>query len=362
MFEVFEKLIKSLKSIVFSRKRLATSFVELLIILAIVGILYVLYQRTVDKDAIATKYAYKNLINDMISYTATETDSYANTLPNPICNSLFDAFNTLGDKNCDISSLPALPNFTTTSGMRFFGLNASFKKANDTDDGNFIIVDVDLDGLFGENTLNKDIHSFELLQNGRIRPSGAAVLDTGGSQVAIKGNVARDPSLYTVSAAYIPEGATDKADYQTMGNRLSYSEAQCLSGNIFPYRARSAPYDVQMCVEDNTVRNAINAVKNASSSDLASKTAQREEAIKNYRKNQATNNTICSNLYTNSKSVAKGLAKANSDVVNRCKKCYKVAYKAKYCQGVTTATTDCPQSILDEKGSCMTPEWAEISQ
>lgn len=360
MFGIFKKLFKTTYKIT---GKTATSFIELLIILAIVGVLFVLYQKIVDKDAITTKYAYKNLINNVIAYAASETDSYQNELPNPICDNFFNAINTLGDKNCDVSAIPALPNLTTTSGMRFFGLNAAFQSASDRDDGKFIMVDVDLDGLFGENTMNKDIFTFELLQNGRIRPAGAAVLDSNGKQIAIKGNIARDPQLYAVSAAYIPEGVTDKAHYQTMGNRLSYSEAQCLSGNVFPYRARSAPHDIQMCIEDSTVRSAINAVRDASSgTDISNLITQRDAAIKNYRKEQAINNTICSTLYTNSSSVASGLAKANSDVENRCKLCYKAVYKAKYCDGVTEATTDCPTEVINENGACVTPDWAEFSE
>jgi len=358
MFGVFKKSYKTdcklgLKS--------ATSFIELLIIFAIVGVLFVLYQKTVDKDAITTKYAYKNAINDVIAYAATETDTYRNNLPNPICENFFNAINTLGDKNCNISQVPVLPNLTTTSGMRFFGLHETFKPASDRDDGSFIMIDVDLDGLFGDNTMGKDIFTMELLQNGRIRPAGEAVLDASGRQLRIKGNIARDPQLYAVSAAYIPEGVTNKDDYQTMGNRLSYAEAQCLSGNIFPYRSRSNPYDIQMCIEDRTVRNAINAVRDAVGGATADQIAARDAAIKEYRKEQATNNTICSRLYTDDDSVASGLAKANNDVVQRCQKCYKAVYKAKYCAGVTTATTDCPQAVLNEKGSCMTPEYAEVT-
>ena len=107
MFGVFKKLFKITCK---TNKKIATSFVELLIILAIVGILFTLYQKTVDKEAITTKYAYKNVINEVIAYAATETDAYKNNLPNNICENFFSAINTLGDMNCNTSAVPVLTN------------------------------------------------------------------------------------------------------------------------------------------------------------------------------------------------------------------------------------------------------------
>lgn len=354
MLGVFKKLFKiNCKT----GGKIATSFVELLIILAIVGILFVLYQKTIDRDAITTKYAYKNVINDMIAYAATET-SQQDFGDSNICASMFNSMNTLGDMYCGRSAIPVLSNLTTTSGMRFFGLESDFILPSDVGT-KFVMIDVDLDGLSGENRMGKDIYSLEILQDGHIRPAGAAVLDSSGNQFSLDGNIARDPKLYTVKAAY----KSADGEYQTLGNKLSYAEAQCLSGNIFPYRASSFPYNIQMCIEDTTVRNAINAVRTASATDnIAELTQARDEAIKNYRKAQAIENTICTTLYSDDNSVAKGLAKANADVEARCKLCYKVVYKAKYCNGVVEATADCPEAVLEETGSCMTPEWAEISE
>ncbi len=338
-----------------NNKKTASSFIELLIILAIIGVLSVMYQRTVDKDAIVAKYAYKNILNNVISYAATATDSYQVSLPSNICTNLFDMVNTIGDKYCEASVIPNIPNIITTSGMRFFGLRQDFQDR----DGEtpFLILDVDTDGMNGDNALGKDIFSLELLQSGKVRPSGAAVL-SGNSQVAIKGNPTRDPALYTTMAFYVPENVTERKGYLAMGNRLSYSEAQCLTGNLFPYRERSEPYNIQMCIEDSSIRTAINNYRNNPS---AANRAAKENAIKAEMWTQASNNTICNQLYTDNKSVAHGITSASTSIKNRCRQCYKAAYKSKYCGEGSTEPNCSNAALVSEKGHCETQEFAETS-
>lgn len=359
MLGVFKETHKKIKKVPFKIAKglkSASSLIELLLILTIVGVLAVLYLRTIDRDAIATKYAYRNLINDMISFGYNQTNAYTTpfTSGSTICDIFFDSINTLGDKNCTTSRYPDVPNLTTTSGMRFYGLEQAFQNAN-PDDGReqFIMITVDLDGLYGENMLNKDTFTFELMQSGHVRPAGAAVI-SNEEVLSYEGNVARDPSLYTAKAYYVPSYATNKSDYQSLGNNLSFAEAQCLSGNIFPYRESSSPFALQMCIRDNAVINAIES----------GQTDEREDAIKDYLLNQATDGqgtNICDNLYSNDNSVAKDLLAVNNTVVGRCKQCYKAVYKAKYCQGVTSSTEDCPQAVLNETGVCTAPEWAVVS-
>ncbi len=360
MLGVFKETHKKIKKVplkIGKELKSASSLVELLLILTIVGVLAVLYLRTIDRDAIATKYAYRNLINDMISFGYNQTNAYTTPFASGanICNIFFDSINTLGDKNCSTSRYPDVPNLTTTSGMRFYGLEQTFQSANPDDGkGQFIMITVDLDGLYGENMMDKDTFTFELMQSGRVRPAGAAVINSDEVVLSYEGNIARDPSLYTAKAYYVPSDAANKSDYQSLGNNLSFAEAQCLSGNIFPYRESSSPFALQMCIKDNDV---VNAIANGDADE-------REAAIKEYLKNQATGRqgiNICDNLYNNENSVAKDLLAVNNTVVARCQKCYKAVYKAKYCQGVTSQTDDCPQAVLNETGVCTAPEWAVVS-
>ena len=85
-------------------KKLAASMAELLIILAIIGILSVMYRKTVNQEAIVVKYGYKTLINDMMGFAATETNSYEQKFSTaPICEQMFRMVNSLGEKNCKYS-------------------------------------------------------------------------------------------------------------------------------------------------------------------------------------------------------------------------------------------------------------------
>lgn len=348
-------------------KKSAASLAELLIILAVVGILSVLYQRTVNTEAIEIKYAYKNLIDNMVGYTATKTDTYTKLIPeDAICEDFFDTVNTLGDKNCTASSVPMVPNLTTTSGMRFFNLYTKFNDFDNVgiDAEKSIFIDVDLDGLVGDNKEGKDIFALELLRNGRIRPTGKPVLDSSGSPTKIKGNIVRDPELYSVKSAYVIDGDVKKDNIKNMGTRLAYAEAQCLSGNIFPYRSNVYPYEMQMCVEDTNSAKVKQAISDLKESKITY--PEREETIRRYWLARAIDGSICKDLYSDDKkTVASGLARGADAVIGKdgyCHKCYKAAYKAKYCKGVTTATTECPDYILAENGECLTPQWAEVSQ
>lgn len=353
MFGVFEKTHKKIKNIL-SKARKGSSLIELLVIMTIVGILAVLYLRMIDRDAIAVKYAYRNLINDMILFGYNQTNAYTQPFANnsSICDVFFDSINTIGDKNCTTSRVPDVPNLTTTSGMRFYGLEQSFQSSNPDDGmGQFIMITVDLDGLSGENMQSKDIFTFELMQSGHVRPAGAAVV-SNDEVLSYEDNPARDPKLFTAKSYYVPSTATSKNDYQTLGNNLSFAEAQCLSGNIFPYRESSAPYQLQMCVRDNDVINALYPDDNNGNNA--------ENTIKEYLQSQANNNTICNQL-ENVNAVAKDLNGVNDIVVGRCQRCYRAVYKAKYCQGVTALNEDCSQAVLNETGICTAPEWAVIS-
>ena len=69
-----------------SNKKYAPTFVELLILLAIVGLLAVIYQKNVKRDNIGIKYAYKNLLQSIVGYAATQTDAYQKPLKNNISN------------------------------------------------------------------------------------------------------------------------------------------------------------------------------------------------------------------------------------------------------------------------------------
>lgn len=332
-----------------NNKKVATSLLELLILLAIVGLLSVIYQKTIKRDSLPIKYAYKNVMANMASYASTVTRGYVINMPLDICNDFFETVNTVGEKNCDInvgSIIPNLPNMTTINGMRFFGLTNSFSNSPADGGERYVMISVDLDGVSGDNRSDKDILTFELLYNGRIRPSGSPI-KVNENYTKIKGNAARDPELYSVTAMYV-EAGTDKRT--GMGNRLSYSEAQCLTGNPFPYREKGSG-KIQMCVEDSEMREAIETAYSNGQIVSAADIKKYWDKIKD--------GSICDELYEDKDSVAYGLTKANSTVISYCKKCYKAAYKAKFCSGVTTATSDCPEAIIQELGICTTPEFVD---
>ena len=296
-------------------KKQAASFMELLIILMLVGILSVIYNKTVDKNAIITKFAYQNLLDNLTAYTITATDNYVNDLPNDLCRDMFNSFNTIGEANCLKSYPPCptgtpeaigentvncvkggLPNFVTTNGMRFYGLEKGFIDHMDLipdPDGKVrksIIFDVDLDGLYGNNDYAKDIMSVEIIQNGKIRPVGI---------------IATDPKLYAASATYVYDnefvdytdktGKTQKRNKtKSMGNRLSYAEAHCLTGNIFPYRDKFGT--IKLCIENANLRDAITAYQ--ASQTPANETELRRRIGYAQQLNQAKH--TCSNsLYGN---------------------------------------------------------------
>lgn len=334
----------------------ASSIAELLIIMAIVGILAFMYQRAFDKDAVVTKYAYKNIMQNLNSYAVTKTDAYQNLLPNNICTDFAETINTVGDYSCPTSSINVTPNVVSTSGMRFYGLGQDFQD-RDKDGTAFIIIDIDTDGIKGYNQVGKDILSVEMLQTGYLRPSGAAVL-TDNEQNDLEGNPARDPKIYTTMAYYVPKDATDKKDYKVMGNRLSYAESQCLTGNLFPYRERSGNFNIQMCVEDSTIRNAINNYRNSATDE--NKTAK-IEAIREKEYSAATSSAFCKSLYTSNKSVAYGLTSASSTVIDYCQKCYKAKFKSKYCESTDTEGYDSAMcsAVASEEGSCQIKDFVD---
>lgn len=340
-------------------KKLAASMAELLIILAIIGILSVMYRKTVNQDAIAVKYGYKTLMNDMIGFAATETNSYERRFPSsPICENLFRMANTLGGKNCAYSVVPVIPNLTITSGMRFFGLEQMFQTYDNYGEKS-VFIQVDLDGLLGKNQMEEDIFPFELMQSGRMRPSGSSSRQAK--------NIARDSQLLAVNASYVPAGATTQDQFLTIGNRISYAEAQCLSGNIFPYRDVHPPHKLQMCVENATVRNAINGRR-----DRTMTAAERDEIIRQYRFDQAKSNTICSGIYKTG-GVAEGQTPITPKGEDRCKYCYKIAYMKDYCstEAEKSVTGRCPPEIVEatdgesnllSEGMCSAPQWLENIQ
>ena len=351
-------------------KKIATSMAELLIILAIIGILSVMYRKTVNTDAVIVRAAYKNIVNELNNFTSTATDGYQVPLGRgSICDRFARAVNTVGDINCDFSEYPLVPNLTTTSGLRFFGLEQRFSQHPDSVAGeSSIFIQVDVDGLLGRNRFEEDILPFEILQSGRVRPTGSSNKQ--------QNNVARDAELYAINAAYVPDGVLDESDFQTIANRISYAEAQCLSGNIFPYRDAHFPHEQQFCVANPTLRRALL---------LDGYTvATRDEYIQRYRRNEALNNTICRGIY-NAGGVAVGVTPITDLGFERCNYCYRVSYINDYCatpeqifinpsnpaagrRRNSVGEEICPNNIMtgDDRGGspiadgmCSAPQWAE---
>jgi len=339
-------------------KKNATTMIELLILLAIVGILTVMYQKVINQEALSTKYSFIQVMKNMEGYGATASNGYQNSLGDlngKICNNFFHSINTLGEKNCISSTIPDVANLTTINGMRFFGLDRAFQK--DAEGNGYLFISVDVDGVAGKNREGVDILNFELTQDGHVHPTGAPII-SGGSLTTLKGNVARDPELFVGTATYmkVPEteeelkkATADGKDllYINLGNRLSYTEAQCLTGNPFPYRATDGK--IQMCVYKEDIYNKRNTV-----------TSDVDSAMKEYWKT-IQNGEICSQLYSSDKSGAYGLVKATDAVLENCKRCYRAAYKAKYCKNYSSANVaeGCTDAILKEKGACVASNYVE---
>ena len=354
-------------------KKIATSMAELLIILAIIGILSVMYRKTVNTDAVIVKAAYKNIVNELNNFTSTVTDGYERPLGRtPICDRFSRMVNTVGDINCEFSEYPLVPNLTTTSGMRFFGLEQRFTTNPDSPNNeNSIFIQVDIDGLLGKNRFEEDIFPVEILQSGRIRATGSS-----GKQ---RNNIARDAELYAINVSYVPNEVIDQSGFLPIANRISYAEAQCLSGNIFPYRDAHFPHELQFCMQDDALRQALNLQLAGVNS-----VAARNEYIRNYRRGQAIDNTICEGIYGNG-GVAAGVTPITDLGVARCEYCYKSAYINDYCSTPEDIFEDpnaallvkrvdaagneiCPDAIIlaeDETeqlisdGMCSAPQWAE---
>ena len=347
-------------------KKIATTMVELLILLAIVGILSVMYQKVVKRDTITTKYGYLQVLKNMVNFASTETKGYQNPLDETICHRFYHSLNTLGEKNCVGSFIPDIANVTTINGMRFFGLEGNFENTHhdpnpDLSGFGYKFISVDLDGVAGANTVGKDILNFELTENGHIRPTGEVVIDTNGNRTTLRGNVARDPELFSIGAYCVGRcgrtGSIEADEKLNMGNRLSYLEAQCLTGNPFPYRADNG--EIQMCIKDAS-SSVYNAVRdNAGNLDDVVKAYWKTAILNITSSTSPANSSICDELYTNDNSGAKGLVSMNDTVKSYCRACYRAAYKAKYCKNVVSATADCPISVLQEMSSCITSDYVD---
>lgn len=357
-------------------KKLAASMAELIIILAIVGILSTLYRKTINEDAIIVKSAYQTIIRELNNFTSTLTDFNRIMLGRgSLCNSFARNLNTVGDINCNFSQYPLVPNLTTTSGMRFFGLEQRFtNNIESPNNENSIFIQVDIDGLLGQNRFEEDIFPVEILQSGRIRATGSS-----GKQ---RNNIARDAELYAINVSYVPNNVIEQEGFLPIANRVSYAEAQCLSGNIFPYRDAHFPHEIQFCIADNELRDALNL-------NLAgfNSIAGRAEYIRRYRLEQALNNTICEGIYAAGGIVA-GVTPITATGVERCQYCYISAYARDYCatpadiyvnpdaaplvkkvdsngdeicpDDIITATDSTGELIMN--GLCSAPQWAESAQ
>ena len=98
------------------------------------------------------------------------------------CNSFVDKINTIGSLDCDTSTTPDTPNFITSNGMKWFGLDTGFSSAVCDEvtalTGNCMKIQIDVSGDKGLNTTdtgneNRDILSIYLSENGQLAvPAG----------------------------------------------------------------------------------------------------------------------------------------------------------------------------------------------
>ena len=83
------------------------------------------------------------------------------------CNNFVSKVNIVGTFNCTSSTIPNAPNFNTTNGMRWYGLNNTFSTGNAT-------ISVDVNGYTkGVNASRNDILQIVIFSQGKMTtPNG----------------------------------------------------------------------------------------------------------------------------------------------------------------------------------------------
>lgn len=132
------------------------TFAEVLLTIAIIGVLYAMAipivtadsnQKNNEKLFVVAYRLTENIISELITDpVAYEDGRFSN---NTFCGNFMEAMNTVGVGNCMTSSVtPRVPNFTITNGMRWFSVDTGFhpNNCNDVADltGNCIKVQVDV--------------------------------------------------------------------------------------------------------------------------------------------------------------------------------------------------------------------------
>ena len=160
------------------------SLAEMMVALAVMGIIAAVTipiisntnsknLKTLYKSAYTnTQIVINELINDISLYPKGEiTDG-------TLCSNFFAKVNTITTASCSSSTIPGTPNFTTSNGMRWYGMDANFSDCPTMDvdlpAGDCIKVSIDVDGEGkGRNSNDaphdtRDILNFYIYNTGKI--------------------------------------------------------------------------------------------------------------------------------------------------------------------------------------------------
>lgn len=137
---------------------------EILVLLAIVGI--------VMGCLIPMVFSIKSNANAKLYYAAYKALMRASSQINGsipfdsnFCNTMANNFNTVGTVNCTTSSYPNTPNFQTSNGMKWYGLDGNFYVSK--------VISVDVNGSKGPNQTNNDKLDLRVYWDKAVAPEGS---------------------------------------------------------------------------------------------------------------------------------------------------------------------------------------------
>ncbi len=217
-------------------RKSAFSIVEILLMLAIIGIIMSLLAIIVMPGAPKYKtmyyYGFNNIKKMVGEVVARRSDAMLPTDNNLFCTRLTGNINTMGGStNCItfysstlsapfggmITSNLTSPNFTLSNGQRIYISSRAVFAATGA---GYRIISMDLNGESGPNEFNKDVVPFAVFDNGEVYPLGLAAEDTEYLKTTLRVHKF-DTGLKTNT--FVADSGGNKI--------LSYRQATCLAGN-----------------------------------------------------------------------------------------------------------------------------------
>ena len=174
---------------IFKKFNKAFSLAETLITLIVIGVILsisipILFSNTMQQN---NKTLFRSAYNSIEEIIAEFMDdpliyTYGTFDDSTFCNSFVDKVNTIGSLDCDTSTTPDTPNFITSNGMKWFGLDTGFSSAICDEiaalTGYCMKIQIDVNAAKAPNTTdagneNRDILSVYLSSTGKMAvPAG----------------------------------------------------------------------------------------------------------------------------------------------------------------------------------------------